>query len=58
MVKDSPIPGASASPDTSACRFWNHKFYQASEFEWQATLFQPVGGMDQIVEGFKRRWAT
>jgi len=35
--------------------FWNHKFYQASEFEWQATLFQPVGGMDQIVEGFKRK---
>jgi monoamine oxidase len=28
--------------------FWNHRFYQAEEHEWQPTLFQPVGGMDQI----------
>jgi monoamine oxidase len=28
--------------------FWNHRFYQAEEYEWQPTLFQPVGGMDQI----------
>jgi monoamine oxidase len=35
--------------------FWNHKFYQAMEYEWQATLFQPVGGMDQIVKGFTRK---
>lgn len=35
--------------------FWKHHFYQAMEFEWQPTLFQPVGGMDQIVEGFKRQ---
>lgn len=32
--------------------FWAHRFYQALEFEWQATLFQPVGGMDKIVDGF------
>jgi monoamine oxidase len=35
--------------------FWLHRFYQPVDFEWQPTLFQPVGGMDQIVEGFKRR---
>lgn len=28
--------------------FWNDRFYQAEEHEWQPTLFQPVGGMDQI----------
>lgn len=28
--------------------FWDHRFYQAEEYEWQPTLFQPVGGMDQI----------
>jgi monoamine oxidase len=39
-------------------KFWNGgqgSFYQPLEFEWQPTLFQPVGGMDQIVEGFKRQ---
>jgi monoamine oxidase len=35
--------------------FWRHKFYQPLDFEWQPTLFQPVGGMDKIVEGFKRK---
>ncbi len=35
--------------------FWKHRFYQPVDYEWQATLFQPVGGMDQIVEGFKRK---
>lgn len=40
-------------------RFWDVQgdatFYQPLEFEWQPTLFQPVGGMDRIVEGFKRQ---
>lgn len=31
--------------------FWNHKFYQPLEYEWQDTLFQPVGGMDMIWSG-------
>ncbi|HKQ52104.1 MAG TPA: FAD-dependent oxidoreductase [Pyrinomonadaceae bacterium] len=35
--------------------FWRYRFYQPSDYEWQPTLFQPVGGMDQIVEGFKRQ---
>ena len=32
--------------------FWKHRFYQPIDYEWQATLFQPVGGMDKIVQGF------
>ncbi|MFN0214788.1 MAG: FAD-dependent oxidoreductase, partial [Saprospiraceae bacterium] len=36
-------------------QFWNNSFYSPLEFEWQPTLFQPVGGMDMIVEGFLRK---
>lgn len=32
-------------------RFWQNRFYQPEDFEWQPTLFQPVGGMDQLVLG-------
>ncbi|MEK6374742.1 MAG: FAD-dependent oxidoreductase [Acidobacteriota bacterium] len=32
--------------------FWTHKFYQSEDYEWQPTLFEPVGGMDGIVKGF------
>ena len=35
--------------------FWRHRFYQSFEYEWQPTLFQPVGGMDKIVDGFLRK---
>lgn len=35
--------------------FWKNGFYSPFEFEWQSTLFQPVGGMDMIVEGFLRQ---
>jgi monoamine oxidase len=35
--------------------FWRYRFYQSFEYEWQPTLFQPVGGMDKIVDGFLRR---
>ncbi len=35
--------------------FWEQSFYSPVEFEWQPTLFQPVGGMDKIVEGFVRQ---
>lgn len=33
-------------------KFWMDRFYQAEEYEWQPTLFQPVGGMDMIWHGF------
>jgi monoamine oxidase len=33
-------------------RFWQHMVYQPDNYEWQATLFQPVGGMDRLARGF------
>ncbi|HEX6161237.1 MAG TPA: FAD-dependent oxidoreductase, partial [Thermoanaerobaculia bacterium] len=36
-------------------QFWLHRFYQPEDYEWQRTLFQPVGGMDGIVNGFVKR---
>jgi monoamine oxidase len=35
-----------------ASEFWKYRFYQPEDYEWQTTLFQPVGGMDQIVVKF------
>ncbi|MEM6456802.1 MAG: FAD-dependent oxidoreductase [Acidobacteriota bacterium] len=35
--------------------FWRDSFYNPLEFEWQPTLFEPVGGMDGIVDGFVRQ---
>ena len=32
--------------------FWANRFYQSEEYEWQPTLFEPIGGMDGIVHGF------
>ncbi len=39
-------------------QFWQHRFYQPVDYEWQPTLFQPVGGMDEIVQGFLRQVGT
>lgn len=36
-------------------RFWETNFYQPINYLWQATMFQPVGGMDMIVKGFVRK---
>src|SRR5215467_2173154 len=36
-------------------QFWQHRFYGEENFDYQPTLFQPVGGMDKIIEGFKRK---
>lgn len=36
-------------------RFWEHRVYQPEDYEWQATLFQPVGGMDRVVRALERR---
>jgi monoamine oxidase len=38
--------------DLLSSEFWRFRFYQSFEYEWQPTLFQPVGGMDKIVDGF------
>jgi monoamine oxidase len=40
--------------DLVSSKFWMDRFYQAEEYEWQPTLFQPVGGMDKIWHGFLR----
>ncbi|MBD2387295.1 FAD-dependent oxidoreductase [Cylindrospermum sp. FACHB-282] len=38
-----------------ASEFWARRtsFYQPQDFLWQPTLFQPVGGMDKVVDAFK-----
>jgi monoamine oxidase len=38
--------------------FWAHNFYQPDEGEWQPTLFQPIGGMDKIVDAFVNKLRT
>lgn len=42
-------------PELLKSNFWGHRFYQPVEYEWQPTLFQPVGGMDGIVDGLMRQ---
>jgi monoamine oxidase len=32
--------------------FWLDRMYQSEDYEWQPTLFQPVGGMDKLAHGF------
>ena len=44
-----------ALKDLLSSDFWRYRFYQSCEYEWQPTLFQPVGGMDKIVDGFVRK---
>ncbi|GAA2228634.1 flavin monoamine oxidase family protein [Kitasatospora cystarginea] len=34
--------------------FWRARFYQPVDYLWQATMFQPVGGMDRIVDALAR----
>jgi monoamine oxidase len=34
--------------------FWNREMFANLEFYWQASLMQPVDGMDMIVKGFQR----
>ncbi len=59
-----PTPNATSNCEIPTSRsraalldaeFWDHSFFDPVEFEWQPTLFQPVGGMDKIVEGFLRK---
>lgn len=40
-------------------KFWEGtKFYQPVDFLWQPTLFQPVGGMDQVQRAFAQQVAA
>jgi monoamine oxidase len=46
-------PGAKlALKELLSSEFWRFRFFQSFEYECQPTLFQPVGGMDKIVDGF------
>ena len=38
--------------------FWTRSGYQPDEGDWQPTLFEPVGGMDRIVDAFVKRLKT
>jgi monoamine oxidase len=50
-------PGEELEPfafsDVLNSRLWQH-FNSVTEFDMQWTMFQPVGGMDQIARGFER----
>jgi monoamine oxidase len=48
---EPPLP----LPALLSSHFWDHRFYQPEDYEWQATLFQPIGGMDQVVTAFERK---
>src|SRR5437660_516496 len=42
-----------------ASEYWKKtRFYQPADFLWQPTLFQPVGGMDQVQHAFSQQVAT
>jgi monoamine oxidase len=45
---ESPIPRV----DILGSQFWLDRMYQPEDYEWQPTLFQPVGGMDMLAKGF------
>lgn len=36
-------------------QFWQHRFYGEESYDYQPTLFQPIGGIDKIVDGFTRK---
>jgi monoamine oxidase len=46
-----------AFKDLLDARFWNWMFNEDEIFGHQATMFQPIGGMDRIVSGFTGRLA-
>lgn len=61
------LPGVDAGVTAAAIdlnrilksEFWEKtKFYQPEDFLWQPTLFQPVGGMDQVQRAFAQQVAA
>ncbi|MEE1761287.1 flavin monoamine oxidase family protein [Streptomyces sp. SP18BB07] len=53
----SPAPPLGLA-DLVVSEFWKHRFYQPVDHLWQATMFQPVGGMDRIVHALTERITT
>jgi monoamine oxidase len=52
LVPGQGLPSLNFS-DLLNSRLWQH-FNAVTEFDMQWTMFQPVGGMDQIARGFER----
>lgn len=58
-VDAGKIADAISLNDLLASKFWmKTRFYQPSDFLWQPTLFQPVGGMDQVQHSFAQQVAA
>lgn len=58
-VRPGVIDDAFSLDELLASEYWKKtRFYQPQDFLWQATLFQPVGGMDQVQHAFAQQVAT
>ena len=58
-VRPGEIAEAIALDRLLASEYWKKtRFYQPADFLWQPTLFQPVGGMDQVQHAFSQQVAT
>ncbi|UKY54141.1 flavin monoamine oxidase family protein [Streptomyces inhibens] len=54
-IEEWPVPAPALSfEDLVNSGFWKARFYQPVDYLWQATMFQPVGGMDHIVKALAR----
>ncbi|ARF57900.1 amine oxidase [Streptomyces gilvosporeus] len=54
-IEEWPVPAPPLSfEDLVNSHFWKARFYQPVDYLWQATMFQPVGGMDHIVKALAR----
>lgn len=54
-IEEWPEPAPPLSfEDLVHSGFWKARFYQPVDYLWQATMFQPVGGMDHIVKALAR----
>ncbi|MDH6576009.1 FAD-dependent oxidoreductase [Kitasatospora sp. MAP5-34] len=54
-INDFPVPAPPIPfDDLLKSGFWKARFYQPVDYLWQATMFQPVGGMDKIVDALAR----
>ncbi|TDD72819.1 flavin monoamine oxidase family protein [Actinomadura rubrisoli] len=40
--------------DLLESEFWNDQFYRGDDYEWQGTMFQPIGGMDIIARSLAK----
>ncbi|MGW7492224.1 flavin monoamine oxidase family protein [Streptomyces sp. NPDC054786] len=57
-IEEWPEPAPPLSfEDLVNSGFWKARFYQPVDYLWQATMFQPVGGMDHIVRALAREAA-